>query len=175
MIIAKANLNKNRRIAFENKGFLCGQKLGIIPSFRFGLFSMAYNGCGVIAAYNALLYLNKPKPLCEVIYFMERHKVFFGVFGWNPYALMKIRDFSETHSRRVKNYNELEGADAFIITSWNGKPFLSGSHTVFCTKDVNGAITVYNNYSRDSMPRKYKSFKEMIGDEVIISAYIITE
>lgn len=174
MIIAKLNLRKNRRITFDEKGFICGQKLGIIPSFRFGLFSMAYNGCGVIAVYNAFVYLGRYKPLCEVLYLMEKYKVIFGIFGWNPYALMKIKDFSVTGSRRVKNYSVLENAQAFIITSWNGKPFRSGSHTVFCKREESGKLLVYNDYSRDEYPRRYSSFKEMIGESVIISAYIIS-
>ena len=57
---------------------------------------MAFNGCEVIAVYNALLYLGKSALLCDISFFMEKYKMLFGLFGCNPYALIKHPAFSET-------------------------------------------------------------------------------
>ena len=47
----------------------------------------------------------------------------FGLFGCNPYALIKYPAFSETGSRSVKDFKQLENAKAFIITFWCKKDF----------------------------------------------------
>ena len=173
MSLKYRNLRHNRSLSLCSEGFLCGQRVGILPEFRYGLCSMAFNGCEVIAVYNALLYLGKPALLCDISFFMEKYKMLFGLFGCNPYALIKYPAFSETGSRAVKDFKQLENAKAFIITFWCKKRFLSHIHTVFCVQQENGDITAYNRYSSSAEPYIYKSLSDMIGDRKIISAYII--
>ena len=112
MSLKYRNLRHNRSISLCSEGFLCGQRVGILPEFRYGLCSMAFNGCEVIAVYNALLYLGKPALLCDISFFMEKYKMLFGLFGCNPYALIKYPAFSETGSRAVKDFKQLENAKA---------------------------------------------------------------
>ena len=167
MTIRKRNKIYNAEFSGKIKGMINGQSMGIIPDFRYGLFSMSYNGCEVIAVYNALAYLNKNIPLDEVAYIMEKHRILFGIFGGNPYCFDKLPDLIRAY--RIKN---IQGISEFIISFWCGKPFLSGIHTMFCTCS-NGKITVYNRYNQDIHERIYPDFKSFAGNRKIISIYSV--
>ena len=79
MSLKYRNLRHNRRISLCSEGFLCGQRVGILPEFRYGLCSMAFNGCEVIAVYNALLYLGNPALLSEISIFKEKYNKIFAI------------------------------------------------------------------------------------------------
>lgn len=167
MTIRKINKIHNAEFAGKIKGMINGQATGIIPYFRYGLFSMAYNGCEVIAVYNALEYFNKNIPLDEVAYTMEKYKILMGLFGGSPYCFDKLKNL--INAERIQN---IEGISEFIISFWCGKPFLSGIHTMFCTC-INGRITVYNRYNQDTDKRIYPDFKSFKGGRKIISIYSV--
>jgi len=167
MIIRDKNRIRNKRLAGKIKGMINGQAVGIIPELRYGLFSMSYNGCEVIAVYNALVYLNKNISLDEVSYIMEKHRILLGIFGCSPYCFNKLENLIK--AEKIIN---IEGFSAFIISMWNNKPFISGIHTMFCICN-NGRITVYNRYNQDKHERVYPDFKSFAGSRKIISIYSV--
>ena len=120
-----------------------GQGLGEVSKLKYGLFPMSFNGCEVIAVYNALKYLGKSFDIYEVLRFMKRYCMFFGLFGGNIYCLDKALKHFGTESEKSKSFSACK---AFIISSWTDKRFLSTVHTVFCVRTTNG-IRVYNRYN----------------------------
>lgn len=169
MSIREKNRFHNAEFSGKINGMINGQSTGIIPDLRYGLFSMSYNGCEVIAVYNALVYLNKNMPLDEVSYIMEKHRILLGAFGSNPYCFDKLGDSLSLKAERIY---KTDGISAFIISLWCGKPFFSGIHTMFCILDK-GRITVYNRYNQDIHERIYPDFKSFAGNRKIISIYSV--
>ncbi len=167
MSIKNKNRIHNSELSGQIKGMINGQAMGIVPKFRYGLFSMSYNGCEVIAVYNALVYLNKNISLDEVSYIMEKHRILLGIFGCSPYCFDKLENLIK--AERIGN---IEGFPAFIISMWNKNPFISGIHTMFCTCNK-GRITVYNRYNQDNHERVYPDFRSFAGNRKIISIYSV--
>jgi len=175
MMLAEINKKKNHGKVNESCGYINGQAKGSIPEMRYGLCSMSFNGCEVIAVYNALVYIGRKIPLEEAAYFMERHKMLAGVFGGNPFSLISHPAFRNTASRRIEKYSEIENADAFIVSFWCGKTFFSGIHTVFGIHRENGSVAIYNRYNSSEKETEYKNFRSFIGKKKIIAAYIISK
>lgn len=145
-----------------------GQGLGETARLKYGLFPMSFNGCEVIAVCNALEYAGIPFSLNEVRLYMERYSVLFGFFGCNVYRIgSALRHFGMECSR-VKDVKE---ADAFIVSSWTGRQFLSSVHTVFCVRR-NGRITVYNRYNRCPDAKIYDSPEDIFSGCRTIVCYI---
>jgi len=167
MNIRNRNKIHNRNYAGKIRGMINGQATGVIPELRYGLFSMSYNGCEVIAVYNALAYMNKNTSLDEVAYIMEKHRILLGIFGCSPYCFDKLGNLI-----RAERIRSIDGIRMFIISFWNDVPFLSGIHTVFCTSGKNGII-VYNRYNQDTNKRMYPDFESFKNGRKIISAYAV--
>ena len=62
-------------------GAINGQSLGPLSALPYGAWTMGNNGCEVIAVYNALLTLGKPRPLPEIAAALERRGLLFNGFG----------------------------------------------------------------------------------------------
>lgn len=146
-----------------------GQGVCEFAKLRYGLFPVSFNGCEVISVYNALEYLGKPVPLKTVLGYMQKFCVLFGLFGCNVYCIGRALSHFGIRYTRTKS---AENAEAFIISSWTGKPFLSSVHTVFCEKK-DGKIKVYNRYNKCSHERFYNSPDEIFGNCRVIAVYTI--
>lgn len=136
-----------------------GQALGKTAKLRYGLFPMSFNGCEVISVYNALEFLNIPQEINDVRKYMERYAVLGGFFGCNIYRIGKVLNHFGAESEKVKSVGS---AEAVIVSSWTGKPFLSTIHTVFCVCD-NNEIKVYNRYNNLQSCMKYSSFEKIFS------------
>ncbi|MBQ9899175.1 MAG: hypothetical protein IJM44_06960 [Ruminococcus sp.] len=145
-----------------------GQGLGAVSKLRYGLCPMSFNGCEIISVYNALVYLNKPRPLSEIAFYMERYRLLFGVFGCDPYKLGKVLGH---YGAAFERSEEAGDAKAFIISYWTGRRFMSSLHTVFCVRTARG-IEVYNRYNDVPEVRTVRSAKEL-GRGKPIAVYVI--
>ena len=103
-----------------------GQAVGRVADLRYGLCRMSFNGCEVIAVYNALVYTGKTAVLTDVARHMERYRMLMGIFGCDPYKIGKALEHFGVSGRRVKNtdgaqvfnrYNNSEGAELFRSVS----------------------------------------------------------
>lgn len=148
-----------------------GQGLGEVSELKYGLFPVSFNGCEVIAVYNALEYLGKSFDIYEVLRFMKRYCVFFGLFGGNIYCLDKALKHFGAESERAKSADCYE---AFIISSWTGRRFLSTVHTVFCVR-ISCGIRVYNRYNNcpHSVIYKTDDIKNIFGGNKPLAVYCI--
>lgn len=147
-----------------------GQNQGDMAKIRYGLFPMSYNGCEVISVCNALEYMGKPQPVKKVSRFMFRYSMIFGLFGCNPYCIGRALRHLGVENRRC----DLESAgNAFILSSWTGRPFLSTIHTVFCVRE-NGRIKVYNRYNSCTCERYFDTTRKIFENRRTIAVYDIT-
>lgn len=144
-----------------------GQALGGVSELRYGLCRMSFNGCEVIAVHNALVYLGKPRPAAEIAAYMERYRMLIGIFGCSPYKIDRALRHFGCECRRTAYP---DSAQAFIITFWTKRPFLSSLHTVFCVREEKG-IRVYNIYNDCSESRLYSSVEDFAGKRRPVAVY----
>ena len=168
----KYNLRYNSEIAQQPEfgKMINGQGLGAVATLRYGICHMSFNGCEVIAVHNALVYINKPQPLTEVVSYMERFRVLMGFFGCNAYRLGRALGHYGAAFERVRRVPD--DAEAFLITFWNKLPLLSTIHTVFCVREGD-KIRVYNMYNSCPTSRVYGSISEIAGRHRPIAVYVI--
>lgn len=159
--------NKKYSEKLGSGGLINGQGLGIAAQMRYGLCPMSYNGCGIIAVYNALAYTGKNQPLCELAYYMERYKMLFGIFGCNPYRLGEALGH---YGAAFERFGDTEPSGAFIVSYWTGRPFLSSIHTVFCIRTDNG-ITIYNRYNSCPAAQHCGSLSELTKGRRPVAVY----
>lgn len=146
-----------------------GQALGGVAKLRYGLCRMSFNGCEVIAVCNALTYAGIPRDIREIAAYMEKYRAFMGIFGSSVYRLGKALSHFGADSETV--HIERAG-DAFIISSWTGRPLFSSVHTVFCVRE-NGGIRVYNRYNSCGEARFYDSPTDIFSGGKILRVYNI--
>lgn len=170
---SRRNFKNNRRLEPEKTEYVCGQSIGNVPKYRYGLFSMEFNGCEIIAVYNALIYLKKPQPLCETAYFMERYRMAMGLFGCNPLSLLRHPLLSKTKSLKLRRTTEIYSEGGYIVSLWLGFPLLSQIHTFFAIIGKDGAVTAYNRFSDCCLPSQYSTISELIYQKHLICIYAL--
>ena len=87
-LISKHNQKRNAHVP-ATRSYI-GQQGGggAADGLRFGLFSMAFNGCEVIAVYNLLKYLGRFRDIREIAADFEKQgAIVMGGFGTRPSAL----------------------------------------------------------------------------------------
>jgi hypothetical protein len=87
--VTKAVNNNHNKTAQAQipSGYITDQRQ--VDYMRMGFFGASWNGCGWIAAYNAMIMLGKPQQAADVIrYFDGAGKtILFGTFGVAPGAI----------------------------------------------------------------------------------------
>ena len=171
MIIRKNNYRHNiiKSKNFQDGQMINGQAVGFVSEMRYGLCHMSFNGCEVISVYNALVYLKRTVPLCEIAFYMERFKLLSGIFGCNPF---KVGKALEHYGIECVHSKTIGSAEIFIVSFWTGKRFLSSIHTVFCTRSADG-INIYNRYNNCSDVKICRENSEIASPEKVIAVYII--
>ena len=159
-----------------------GQGIGPVSEYPFGKYKMCYNGCAVIAAYNALCILDSPADIGETADYFERRGIILGgAFGVHPLALNRFlccrgHSVKTVFAGHRKNQDRLDralnDAGAAVFTFWNStaprhKGEWEGAHTV-AVKRENGGVTVYNAHNNSSSPAKYRSLDAYIKKEGIL-------
>ncbi len=167
----KVNRSIEESADFIKDGYINGQALGAVPRMRYGFCSMRYNGCGSIAVYNALVYLQRPTMLSIVAVSLEDYRLFFGIFGCNPWRIGK---FLIRHDVYYTRTGDISRSGAYIMSFWTGKRFFSHIHTIFCTVEE-GCVTAYNRYNKVSEPVVYGSTEELLKGKRLITAYLLEE
>ena len=168
------------------EGRIHGQKRQPVAGMRYGRYPMSYNGCGVIASYNALQILGVPEPLGEVAAWFERKGIVLGgLLGTD--VLAAARFFRERGIRcRVlfgagaKQPEEFDrafsGCPAAIFAYWNNARRLrNGMHFVALSHGPDGGLAIDNFRGLDTEPcRDYGSIAEMIGKTGCAPVVLVT-
>lgn len=139
---------------------ITNQKEEYFKKIKYGLFPVSFNGCGIIATYNAFILLGlEPPDFKELVktFWHSGIAVMFGLGGNNVYLTHKVLARLGLGYEKVKlsgmtndktgdaaNSNKNDGV--YIMSVWNKKPPFHGMHTIACQiKD--GTPTTYNMYS----------------------------
>ena len=94
----------------ERRAYIYDQNVGYISNLIYGGFPISYNGCELIAVYNALKYLGKFMLFYEVIYYAEINDWYLfpviptGVFGSTPRKAKKLFDEKNLKYAIYQNY-----------------------------------------------------------------------
>ena len=116
---------------------------------------MAYNGCEVIAVYNALQLKGKGLPISLVAFEMEINgsSMLYGVFGSNPHFIGNYLYFHKIRYTKATSVNAMKklirNNGVYIITYWTKMKFPCTIHTV-AFKYRNGVYTIYNDSGETS-------------------------
>ncbi len=179
---AKAESNYIHNITLpEPTSYINGQDY--YYDWKFGVSTLDYNGCGVIAAYNVLRGLNKTKKLSDVIYEFDYNSgtIASGLFGADPshYSTyfrkndIEYKSFS-SYSSLQNGINNMSNNQMILVCAWCGDSILDAAHYVSASyNSYTKQITVYNRYSSSTSTWSYSSFdKSVIGGD-IIAAFIV--
>ncbi len=149
---------------------------GAADHLRFGLFSMSFNGCEVIAVYNLLKYLGHFEDIRDIAADFERRgAIILGGFGTRPAALceyissktgMDCLLYTPAKDRNPGKADDtcdewLAGTRAAVFTFWNGHQSWT-IHTVMIAPLKNGKIRVFNRYP-DRLFRDYDSIEALLN------------
>lgn len=164
--IAK-NLSDNGNILFttdrEKSGFFTAGRFienqNEWESVRFGLSTMKYSGCEIMAVYNALLDLGNrmtAQDMAELISVFEKKGAELqGRWGCSPgsvrnYLIRRGYRVITTAKTDPDTINSIgENSDSVIITAYNDRNDIRRMiHTISVTKDTGGHYTLHNAYKR---------------------------
>ena len=156
VLSAPQSLLLPHRIKAEQTGdcnFIHGQ--GALAGHRLYAAKANLTACEVIAVYNALIYLGRPKRFETVRReFLRRGSLtlgFVGFFGGNPYSIKRVlKNFDVAHE--PVSPDEMNRDGEYIISFFNGKH--PSYHTVFCTR-ADGKWLGYNIHSNDRRPMPF--------------------
>ena len=134
---------------------------------RYGFFDMSYNGCELIAVYNALKFLGKFKYLYNIIHDFELNGDIWvdGLFGTKPTA---IKDYMKSMGFKVKSFYFTKTMDTYI--QYN-RCFIivyahsSGIHTVMARGTPSGRIAVYNRYNNCTTVKIVSSISQLVRED----------
>ena len=150
-------------------GRINGQGLGTLAALPYGAWTMGNNGCEVIAVYNALLALRRPKPLPEIAAALERRGLLFNGFGGTNLSAVAAYlrgqgvDVTVLRRRERERYDDaLRGVDCAILSFWTGKTLRRPGggwntlHTVAVQRGFAG-VEVLNSENDWPAPRSARS------------------
>lgn len=163
--LAYSNYEHNR--VFGISGLIYDQNNEYIRYLRYGIRQLWYNGCEIIAMYNAAYLLDRPLKIEDIILDMEfMGSMLMGEWGTNPLVIgtyMRSKGFGASKiSKESMNFCAINGT-VFIISFFNNgyNPF-SMIHTV--TVVCNG-INSFDVYNLDPGQNDVQSFKSV--DEIL--------
>lgn len=148
----KSEFQKHKESIEKYDGYIEDQNQ--YQNMDYGRVTMAYAGCEIIAAYNALWTLTGEKiELSELISTFEKDgMVFGGRFGTAPGAIKSYfekKGYKVYFTTKEKRFEEItEKSDVLILTMYNNKSDIRDQiHTVTITKQKQGLCghNVYGN------------------------------
>ena len=174
--LSKKNFKHNEKIPLP-AALINGQSLGAVSGMKFGFSTMSLSGCEVIAVYNALVLLGRPRPFVEIARYMERFRVLGGFWGTNFFTLGHCLKHFGMHVKRVRKPHVLEqellAGKTCLYVFWVGKIFRSSVHTVVLQND-GGKLLVYNAFNRhDKVVRTV--YEEYLKKRRMIFGYVIAD
>lgn len=186
------NLSHNTKVfSKSNNTLLHGQRTAPVCDMRYGTYPMSWNGCELIACYNAAVMLGKEIAFPQVVYEFELNCMHYlfpnGYWGTAP---KKLWYFFEKHDMP---YTALRDGQRFakaartsrpscgIISFWNnerstaklwGRDFFSGGLHTVAYRYKGGRFYVYNLFGRDRGVRAMGDIADAYREKRFIIGYI---
>lgn len=157
--------------------YLNGQDAGQLTKLRYGLYSVGWCGCEMIAVYNAAHDLGvKGATLPRVCYEMyPKTSIAMGFFGSNVAMLgdyFKRRNIPYTQTWDYNRFfNELPSCRCGILSFWNHRRIAGTLHTVM-VKYVDGKIVIFNKSNKRTEPVPVPSRHEVTSKKLFIVGYL---
>ena len=178
-MLEKRNYEHNRRIDLRSAypdGFINGQGVGAVSGMMYGIKPMSWNGCEMIAIYNAMTALGRPADLAEISLEMyPKSSVAFGFFGSNPYLLDRYFKVHGVPYRKIYDYNaffnELPRSVCGVLSFWNRRRLFGSLHTVMARWE-DGKITIYNKSNGRNHPVPHESRELVTVKKLFIVGYL---
>ena len=158
------NFENHRETIKKNGGYIEDQHN--YEDMYYGIKTIAYSGCEIIATYNAIYFLTKDENISfpKMIEDFEIDGIcLFGVFGTDPLSIekyLKKKGYNTTSSYNKEEYDNIgKKYDVFIMTFYNNKyNIFDMIHTTAITKEK-GYYYIHNN---GDSSKKYKSISELL-------------
>lgn len=177
VLMAETHYKDNKKLDKHVKGYINGQKLWPYCKFQYGTRNLDYNGCELIAIYNALYALKKKTKLSKIIYDFEFNGAMWlnGEFGTKPQA---IGSYIRSRGLKTKSFSFTSSMDKYVK---KGRIFIIcfayafGIHTVMAKGLKNGEIKVYNRYSSSNITHDFNSIEDYVAEDgfkLIVGYYI---
>lgn len=162
-MLEKKNYEVNKNLPLD-KTVINGQAQGQVSKFKLGFFNFGYNGCEMIALYNAELLLGGNPNLAEITRQCYKRCVFFwGIFGSTPDCLRCYFKDKHIGYKAYRTYDgffsRIKDGKVGVVSFWNANHPFKGLHTV-CVQDVDGKLRVYNRSNNRTTPADYNSPEE---------------
>lgn len=137
-----------------------------------GVETLSYNGCGIIATYNALNYLTGDENLSlpEIIDYFEKNNglLLYGLFGVAPQAIEEYMNglgFQTMSSPNKEEYLAIqEACDVYILTKFNDiNDITKAMHHACINKKPNGKFQIHNNGGYNGYLKEYDSISDILS------------
>lgn len=163
------------------KRYIFGQGLPDVADIRYGKYPVSYNGCELVAVYNALVNLDAQKDFREIIKDAERIKgvcwSFFGmkaIFGTKPKGIGKLlKHYGRkiASARRRSRFNGMLAPDGTYIVTFFNRHIWEGIHTVMFVCDRDRSISVFNycnNAVKAGLYESLDSYLSLQGKPIVL-------
>ena len=171
-IIAQKNYqhNKNVDLSSYKGGYINDQNKGAVSKLKLGSRNMSYNGCEVIAAYNAMLTLGEKRDIIDIAYHFETDgQMLGGEFGTNPYAAKRyfIQNGYKVKTLEGEDITDkkIPDADSYILSFWNDKDITNALHTVAMRKTKEGYELFNYGYTINNSSKEFESLTKKMKEK----------
>ena len=178
VLMAESHYKHNKKLDKHVRGYINGQDFWPYCKFQYGVGTLDYNGCELIAIYNALRALGKTRKLSKIIYDFEFNGAMWlnGVFGTKPQA---IGSYIRSCGLKTKSFSFTSSMDKYVK---KGRIFIIcysyadiGIHTVMAKGLKDGKIKIYNRYDNRDKTYTMDSIKNYVSEDgfkLIVGYYI---
>ena len=175
--LKKSNSNYENNMKYDNfDDFINDQMMAdsSVGNMKLGDQFLTYNGCEVIAVYNATRLLGYDISLSKLIYDFERNNavvgggIIDGYFGSNPYSIDNVLRHNNISFIEVGELS-LAVKGVYVASYWNSDGYDSDLHTIAINSDGDGNYELYN-FDENGM----KSTSSLDFSERLITAYCLT-
>jgi hypothetical protein len=158
-MLEKRNFAHNKQFTpGDESGFINGQGTGEVAKMKYGICTMAWNGCEMIALYNAAHLLGRHEELRDICLEMyPQSSVLWGFFGSNPLVLDRYFKAHEIPFEKTYDYNAffnaLPDCRCGVLSFWNRRRVFGSLHTVMVRFDKDrGLLVEYNKFNGKTVP-----------------------
>ena len=160
------NYEHHKQTIKKNNGFIEDQSN--YKDMCYGNKTMNYNGCGIIAAFNAIYDLTGNHIISLPLLidsFEEDGIVMMGIFGTSPNSIKNFfikQGFETISTTKEEEFDKIgEDFDSFILTFYNdGLNIFSQVHVAHISK-INGKFNIHNN-GLNCQKKSYNSISDLI-------------
>ena len=178
-MLEKQNYRINQTVELP-PDFINGQGVGAVSSMRYGLWPMSWNGCEMIAVYNAAHLLGHHEELADIcLELYPQTSIAMGFFGSNVLRLGRYFEKRGIPFEKTFDYNaffnELPRCRCGILSFWNHRRLFGSLHTVMVRWDAErGQLWEYNKTNGKDVPVPHDARALVTNKKLFIVGYLFS-